>query len=102
MIVIGNVVGVGILTTTGFIAADLPDAWLILAVWLLGGVLTLLGALTHGELGAAFPRAGGDDVYLGEAYGPLAGFLVGWVGFLIINPGSVASLALGLAEYSCP
>ena len=102
MIVIGNVVGVGIFTTTGFIAADLPDAWLILAVWLLGGVLTLLGALTYGELGAAFPRAGGDYVYLREAYGPLAGFLVGWVGFLIINPGSVASLALGLAEYLLP
>lgn len=102
MIVIGNVVGVGIFTTTGFIAADIADAWLILSVWLLGGVLTLLGSLSYGELGAAFPRAGGDYVYLREAYGPLAGFLVGWVGFLIINPGSIASLALGLAEYMLP
>ena len=102
MIVIGNVVGVGIFTTTGFIAAEIADAWLILSVWLLGGVLTLMGSLTYGELGAAFPRAGGDYVYLREAYGPLAGFLVGWVGFLIINPGSVASLSLGLAEYLLP
>jgi APA family basic amino acid/polyamine antiporter len=102
MIVIGNVVGVGIFTTTGFIAAEIADAWLILSVWLLGGVLTLMGSLTYGELGAAFPRAGGDYVYLSEAYGPLAGFLVGWVGFLIINPGSVASLSLGLAEYLLP
>ena len=102
MIVIGNVVGVGIFTTTGFIAADLPDPWMIMGVWLLGGVLTLMGALTYGELGATFPRVGGDYVYLREAYGPLAGFLVGWIGFVIINPGSIASLALGLVEYLLP
>lgn len=102
MIVVGNVVGVGIFTTTGFIAAELPDARLIMGAWLLGGLLTILGALAYGELGAAFPRAGGDYVYLREAYGPLAGFLVGWVGFFIINPGSIAALGLGLAEYLLP
>lgn len=102
MIVVGNVVGVGIFTTTGFIAAELPDARLILGAWLLGGILTILGALAYGELGAAFPRAGGDYVYLREAYGPLAGFLVGWVGFFIINPGSIAALGLGLSEYLLP
>ncbi|MFO8085038.1 MAG: amino acid permease [Desulfobacterales bacterium] len=102
MIVVGNVIGVGIFTTTGFIAGDLPDAYLIMAVWALGGVLTLFGALTYGELGAMFPRAGGDYIYLKEAYGPLAGFMVGWVGFFIINPGSMAALALGLTEYLLP
>ncbi len=102
MIVVGNVVGVGIFTTTGFIAGDIPDARLIMAVWLFGGLLTLFGALSYGELGAAFPRAGGDYVYLREAYGPLAGFLVGWVGFSIINPGSIAALALGFVEYLMP
>lgn len=102
MIVVGNVVGVGIFTTTGFISAELPDARLILGAWLLGGVLTILGAMAYGELGAAFPRAGGDYVYLREAYGPLAGFLVGWVGFFIINPGSIAALGLGLSEYLLP
>jgi basic amino acid/polyamine antiporter, APA family len=102
MIVVGNVVGVGIFTTTGFIAAELPDARLIMGAWLLGGILTILGALAYGELGAAFPRAGGDYVYLREAYGPLAGFLVGWVGFFIINPGSIAALGLGLSEYLLP
>ncbi len=102
MIVVGNVIGVGIFTTTGFIAGDLPDASLIIAVWVLGGVLTLFGALTYGELGAMYPRAGGDYVYLKEAYGPLAGFMVGWVGFFIINPGSMAALALGLTEYLLP
>jgi APA family basic amino acid/polyamine antiporter len=102
MIVVGNVVGVGIFTTTGFIAGDLPDARLIMAAWLFGGLLTLLGALTYGELGVMFPRAGGDYVYLREAYGPWAGFLVGWVGFFIINPGSIAALALGLTEYLLP
>jgi APA family basic amino acid/polyamine antiporter len=102
MIVVGNVVGVGIFTTTGFIVGDLPDARLIMAAWLFGGFLTLLGALTYGELGAMFPRAGGDYVYLRESYGPLAGFLVGWVGFFIINPGSIAALALGFTEYLLP
>lgn len=102
MIVVGNVVGVGIFTTTGFIAGDIPDAGLIMAVWLFGGFLTLLGALSYGELGSAFPRAGGDYVYLREAYGPLAGFLVGWVGFFIINPASIAALALGSTEYLLP
>jgi basic amino acid/polyamine antiporter, APA family len=82
MIVVGNVIGVGIFTTSGFIAGDIPDASLIMAVWVLGGVLTLLGALSYGELGAAFPRVGGDFIYLKEAYGPLAGFMVGW-GFLL-------------------
>lgn len=101
-IVVGNVVGVGIFTTTGFIAGDVPDARLIMAAWLLGGFLTLLGALSYGELGAAFPQAGGDYVYLREAYGPLAGFLVGWVGFFIINPASIATLALGSTEYLLP
>ncbi len=102
MIVVGNVIGVGIFTTTGFIARDIGDATFVLAVWILGGVLTLLGALTYGELGSAFPRAGGDYVYLREAYGPLAGFLVGWIGFFIINPGSIAALALGFSAYLLP
>jgi basic amino acid/polyamine antiporter, APA family len=102
MIVVGNVIGVGIFTTTGFIAGYIPDASLIMAVWALGGMLTLFGALTYGELGGAFPRAGGDYIYLKEAYGPLAGFLVGWIGFFIINPGSMAALALGLIEYLLP
>lgn len=102
MIVVGNVVGVGIFTTTGFMASDLPDARWIMLAWIFGGFLTLLGALTYGELGAMFPRAGGDYVYVREAYGPWAGFLVGWVGFLIINPASIAALALGFVEYLLP
>lgn len=102
MIVVGNVIGVGIFTTTGFIARDIGDAWCLLAVWVLGGGLTLLGALTYGELGSAFPRAGGDYVFLREAYSPLAGFLVGWIGFFIINPGSIAALALGFSAYLLP
>lgn len=102
MIVVGNVIGVGIFTTTGFIARDIGDAWYLLAVWVLGGGLTLLGALTYGELGSAFPRAGGDYVFLRGAYSPLAGFLVGWIGFFIINPGSIAALALGFSAYLLP
>ena len=102
MIVVGNVVGVGIFTTTGVLAQELPDARYILIIWVIGGALTLCGALTYGELGAAFPYAGGDYVYLRNIYGSWAGFLLGWVGFFIINPGSIAALSLGLAKYLLP
>jgi len=102
MIVVGNVVGIGIFTTTGMLAQELPDAHYILIIWVMGGILTLCGALTYGELGAAFPYAGGDYVYLRNIYGSWAGFLLGWVGFFIINPGSIAALSLGLAKYLLP
>lgn len=102
MIVVGNVVGIGIFTTTGFLAQELPDPRSILLIWVIGGGLTLCGALTYGELGGSLPRTGGDYVYLREAYGPWAGFLLGWVGFFVINPGSIAALSLGLIKYLFP
>jgi len=82
MIVVGNVVGVGIFTTTGILAQELPDAQYILIIWVIGGMLTLCGALTYGELGAAFPHAGGDYVYLRNSYGPWADFL--WAGLVFL------------------
>jgi len=71
------VIGSGIFLTPGRIADLLPNAGLFLAVWVAGGLLSLAGALANAELGAMFPRAGGDYVYLREAFHPLAGFLVG-------------------------
>ncbi len=99
MIVAGGVIGVGIFTSTGIVAASLPHpGWLLLA-WLAGGLISLAGALTNAEMGAALPHAGGDYVYLREAFSPLVGFFAGWVTFLVVFCGSVGTLAAGFAEY---
>src|SRR4029079_2228651 len=74
-------------------------AGLILAVWVVGGLLTLAGALTYGELGGLFPKAGGIYHFLQEAYGPLVCFLYGWTAFLVIMSGGIAAIAVGFGEY---
>jgi len=99
MLVVGNVVGAGIFTTSGFLAGELSHPLVLLGVWVAGGLLTLCGALTYAELGSMFPRAGGDYQFLKEAYGPLAGFLLGWLSFWVISPGSIAALAIALAGH---
>ena len=99
MLVVGNTIGVGIFTTSGVVAEQLPSPGLMLMVWTLGGVLALAGALAWAELGAAFPLAGGEYIYLREAFGPFWGFLSGWAAFLASFSGSIAVLAIALAEY---
>ena len=99
MIVAGSVIGVGIFTTTGFVAAALPHPSLLLLAWLVGGLISLAGALTNAEMGASLPHAGGDYVYLREAFHPLAGFFAGWLTFLVVFCGTVGTLAAGFAEY---
>jgi APA family basic amino acid/polyamine antiporter len=94
-LVVASVVGSGIFLTPGPIAERLPHPGLIFAVWIGGGLLSLAGALANAELGAMFPRAGGDYVYLREAFHPVAGFLVGWLTFFAIFAGTVATLAAG-------
>ncbi len=94
MLVVGNVVGAGIFTTAGFLATEVHHPVTFVGVWIIGGFLTLLGALTYAELGAMFPRAGGDYQFIKEAYGPAAGFTLGWLGFMIIFPGSIAALSM--------
>ena len=98
-IVVGLVIGSGIFLTTGSIAAQLPDPTWILAVWAVGGLLTLTGALTFAELAAAMPWAGGQYVYLRESYGPLSAFLFGWTCFFVIQSGGIAAVAVGFSEY---
>jgi len=98
-LVIGAIIGSGIFMTTGFIAEYLPSPFMILIVWLLGGFFAMSGALAFAELGAMYPRAGGQYIYLREAYGPWAGFLFGWGFFWVIECGGVAALAVGFAEY---
>lgn len=99
MVMVGIVIGSGIFLTTGIIAKSIPSTPLILLVWVVGGLLTLAGALTYGELGAALPEAGGQYVYIREAYGSLPGFLFGWVMFLVYQTGGIAGLALAFSEY---
>lgn len=99
MVVAGSVIGVGIFTTTGLVAAALPHPGLLLAAWLVGGLVSLAGALTNAEMGSALPRAGGDYVYLREAFHPLVGFVAGWLTFFVVFCGTVGTLAAGLAEY---
>ncbi len=99
MIVIGVVIGSGIFLTTGIMAKSIPSGFLILLAWFVGGLIALAGALAYAELGAAMPEAGGQYIYLREAYGPLSGFLFGWMMFLVYQTGSIAALAVAFAEY---
>jgi basic amino acid/polyamine antiporter, APA family len=98
MLVVSSVIGVGIFLTPGTVANILPHPGLFLSAWFVGGLLSLAGALANAELGAMYPHAGGDYVYLREAYHPVAGFVVGWLSFFVIYSGTVATLAAGFAE----
>src|SRR5260221_6362991 len=99
LVTIGAVLGTGIFITTGDMARALPHPGLILLAWVAGGALTLAGALTYAELGALFPRAGGQYQFLKEAYGPFWGFLFGWAAFTVIWGGGISTLAVGFGEY---
>src|SRR5688572_24739217 len=95
MIVVSSVIGVGIFLTPGTVAKVFPQGGWFFFAWLLGGALALAGALANAELGAMFPKAGGNYVYLRAAYHPMAGFLVGWLSFFVIFAGTIATLAVG-------
>lgn len=98
-VLVSNIIGGGIFTTTGFMARDLGDPVLILALWVVGAGFALAGAMSYGELGAALPQAGGDYVYLRRAYGSLAGFLSGWTSFTIGFGAAIAASAVSFASY---
>jgi APA family basic amino acid/polyamine antiporter len=99
MMMMGIVIGSGIFLTTGIMAQAIPSTPMILLAWFLGGLLILAGAMTYAELGVSLPEAGGQYVYLREAYGPLLGFLFGWKMFLVNMTGSIAALGVAFAEY---
>ncbi|HMC58811.1 MAG TPA: amino acid permease [Candidatus Solibacter sp.] len=98
-LVISNMVGTGIFTTTGFMAADLGSAGLILACWSVGALFALAGALSYSELGINFPSSGGEYVYLTHAFGPEWGFMTGWVSFFAGFSAPIAAAALAFADY---
>jgi APA family basic amino acid/polyamine antiporter len=98
-IVIANMVGAGIFTTSGLLMSDLKNPLLMLALWTAGGLIALCGALSYGELGAAIPRAGGEYAFLSRLYHPLFGFLSGWVSFFAGFSAPIAASAIGISEY---
>ena len=99
MIVAGSMIGSGIYIVSGEMAREVGSAgWLIVA-WLIAGILTIVAALSYGELAAMMPRAGGQYVYLREAYSPLWGFLYGWTLFLVIQTGTIAASSVGFSRY---
>jgi APA family basic amino acid/polyamine antiporter len=99
LFVVGSVIGSGIFLTTGGMAMVIPSASLLLAAWVLGGVLAIAGGLTYAEMGAMFPRSGGVYVFLKEAYGPLPAFLYGWAALFVVISGGIAAVAVGFAAY---
>ena len=99
MIVVGSMIGSGIFIVAADIARQTGSAGGLLLTWILTGLLTISAALSYGELAALFPRAGGQYVYLREAYSPLWGFLYGWTLFLVIQTGTIAAVAIGFARY---
>ncbi|MEP7307294.1 MAG: amino acid permease [Acidobacteriota bacterium] len=99
MVVVGSMIGSGIFIVSADMARTLGGAGWLLAAWLLTGGLTIVGALSYGELAAMMPRAGGQYIYLREAFSPLWGFLYGWTLFLVIQTGTIAAVAVGFARY---
>jgi APA family basic amino acid/polyamine antiporter len=99
-VLVSNIIGGGIFTTTGIIARDLGDPLLILFLWFLGALFAVGGAMIYGELGSRLPHAGGDYVYLRESYGPLVAFLSGWTSFTIGFGAAVAASAISFSSYA--
>jgi APA family basic amino acid/polyamine antiporter len=98
-IIVANVIGGGILFFPPGIAANTPETWIFLSTWVAGGFLAFCGAMAYAELAALRPRAGGEYVYLTEAYGRLAGFLTGWTSFIAGFAGAVAASAMIVPFY---
>ena len=99
-LVAGSMIGSGIFLVAAPMMRDLRSAAWLLVVWAVAGVMTITAAALYGDLVARFPRAGGQYVYLREAFGPLAGFLYGWTLFLVIQTGTIAAVAVAFARYA--
>ena len=98
-IVIANMIGAGIFTTSGLLLKDLGDPRLMLALWAVGGAIALCGALCYGALAAAIPRAGGEYVFLSRLFHPMLGFLSGWISFFAGFSAPIAASAIGFSAY---
>ena len=99
MLLVGGIIGSGIFLTAAPIASAVRTPWFFLGIWLVGGVISLLACFAFAEMGAMFPEAGGQYVFLREAYGEFPAFLYGWMIFTVGLSGTIAALAVGFAEY---
>ena len=99
-LVVGSMIGSGIFIVSGSIIREVHSPGLLLAVWIVSGLVTLLGAVTYGELAAMFPKAGGQYVYLREGISPLFGFLYGWTLFTVIQTATIAAVAIAFARFT--
>ncbi|MBA3776118.1 MAG: amino acid permease, partial [Betaproteobacteria bacterium] len=100
MLVAGSMIGSGVFIVSSIIARQVGSPGWLMVVWVVTGLLTLMAALSYGELAAMMPKAGGQYVYLREAFSPLWGFLYGWTLFLVIQTGTIAAVAVGFARYT--
>jgi APA family basic amino acid/polyamine antiporter len=100
MLVMGSMIGSGIFIVAADIARQVASPGLFLMTWIATAVLTVVAALSYGELAAAFPQAGGQYVFLREAFGPLSGFLYGWTMFMVIQTGTIAAVAVAFAKFA--
>ncbi|MCU1257171.1 MAG: amino acid permease-associated region [Bryobacterales bacterium] len=98
-LVMGSMIGSGIFIVSADVARQVKSPGLLIMAWLVTAALTIIAALSYGELAAAMPRAGGQYVYLRESFGPLSGFLYGWTLFLVIQTGTIAAVAVAFAKY---
>ncbi|MGO9123700.1 MAG: APC family permease, partial [Terriglobales bacterium] len=99
MLVMGSMIGSGIFIVSAEIAREVNSPALLIGAWLVTGFMTIVGALSYGELAAMMPRAGGQYVYLREALGPLWGFLYGWTLFLVIQTGTIAAVGVAFGKF---
>lgn len=100
MIIMGSMIGSGIFIVSADISRQVETPGMLLLAWIITAVITILGALSYGELAAAMPKAGGQYIYLREAYNPLSGFLYGWTLFAVIQTGTIAAVAVAFAKYT--
>src|SRR5215472_3717411 len=98
-IVMGSMIGSGIFIVSAQIGREVGSPGLLLLSWVVSGLMTVIGAVTYGELAAMMPHAGGQYVYLREAFGPLSGFLYGWTLFLVIQTGTIAAVAVAFGKF---
>src|SRR6266852_421586 len=99
-LVMGSMIGSGIFIVSADIARQTKSPGLLIVTWVVAALLTSIAALSYGELATAMPQAGGQYVYLREAFGPLSGFLFGWTMFLVIQTGTIAAVAVAFAKYT--
>src|SRR5690606_14610068 len=100
MIVAGSMIGSGIFIVSAEVMRDVGGPGYMMLLWALAGVITLIAALSYGELAGMLPKAGGQYVYLREAYGQLTGFLYGWTIFLVVQTGVIAAVTIAFARFT--